>query len=103
MYVFRDSDLGRAVLMPFEPFGNAITAESAEELLRSAGGAVGVNALLLVLVVLLDANYVEAALSASRRRYAHVQRIRSGRLLGSTTRTCTGRSAAAVARDMKAR
>jgi len=87
VYAFRDSDVGRVVLRPFEPFGDAITAESWDELVRAAGGAIGVNALLLVLVVLLDANYVEAALSASRRRYAQIRRIRSGRLLGSTTKT----------------
>ena len=87
VYRFRDSDLGRAALAPFEPFGQAITADSADELLRAAGGAVGINALLLVLIVLLDANYVEAALSASRRRYTQIQRIRSGRLLGSTKRS----------------
>jgi hypothetical protein len=38
---------------------------------------------LLMIVILLDANYVEAALSASRRRYAQVQRIRGGSLLSS--------------------
>lgn len=87
VYAFRDSDVGRAVLRPFESFGNAMTAESPGDLARWAGEAAAFNLGLLLLVVLLDANYMEAALSASRRRYAQVQRIRSGRLLGSRTRS----------------
>lgn len=86
VYAFRDSQAARAVLWLFEPFGDAITAGSADELLRAAAAAVAINACLIVLLVMLEANYVEAALSASRRRYAQIQRIRSGRLLGSTTR-----------------
>lgn len=87
VYAFRDSDAGRAVLRPFESFGNALTSESAPELARWAGEAIAINAMLLVLVALLDANYLEAALSASRRRYAQIQRLRSGRLLGTRVRS----------------
>lgn len=87
VYALRDSDAGRAVLRLFESFGNAMTADSAQELARWAGEAVAINVILLVVVVLLDNNYMEAALSASRRRYAQIQRIRSGRLLGTPTRS----------------
>jgi hypothetical protein len=83
LYEFRDSHLGRSILAPFEPFGRAITARDSTELARSAGAAALIDLGLLAVVILLDANYVEAALAASRRRYAQIQRIRGGSLLGS--------------------
>jgi hypothetical protein len=83
LYEFHYSNLGQNLLAPFEPFGRAITAFDGDELARAGGAAVLIDAGLLVLVVLLDANYLEAATAASRRRYAQVQRIRSGSLLSS--------------------
>jgi hypothetical protein len=81
LYAFRDSDLGRNLLAPLDPFGRTITAFNASELLKSGGEAALVDLGLLVVLVLLDANYLEAATGASQRRYAQIQRIRSGSLL----------------------
>jgi hypothetical protein len=83
VYQFRYSDLGQNLLAPFDPFGRAITASDAGELARAGGEAVLIDLGLLLVVVLLDANYLEAATAASQRRYAQVQRIRGGSLLSS--------------------
>jgi hypothetical protein len=83
LYAFRYSDLGRNLLAPFDPFGRTITAFNAAELAQSAGEAALIDLGLLVIVVLLDANYLEAATAASQRRYAQIQRIRSGSLLSA--------------------
>ena len=83
LYEFRYSELGRNLLAPFDPFGAAITAVSWSDLARSAAAAALIDLGLLAVVVLLDANYVEAAIGASRRRYAQIQRIRGGSLLTS--------------------
>jgi hypothetical protein len=80
---FRYSELGTNLLMPFDPFGRTITAYDYSELASSAGEAALIDLGLLTIVVLLDAHYFEAALSASRRRYAQLQRIRGGSLLSS--------------------
>jgi putative ABC exporter len=81
---FRDTDIGNVVLSPFEPFGDAMTADSLVDFTSAAGEAIAIIIGLLLVVVLLDANYLEAALSASQRRYAQIQRIRGGSLLNSS-------------------
>lgn len=83
MYRFRTTDVGEKVLAPFVPFADAMTAGTAIELVLAGGEALVINGCLLALVILFDANYVEAAMGASRRRYAQIQRIRSGSLLSS--------------------
>lgn len=83
IYDFGQSDLGRNLLAPFEPFGRAITAYDATELAQAAGEAALIDAGLLVIVILLDQNYLEAATAASQRRAAQIQRIRSGSLLSA--------------------
>jgi hypothetical protein len=70
VYQLRDSQLGRNILAPFDPFARTITADDFGQLVESAGEATLIDIGLLMIVILLDANYVEAALSASRRRYA---------------------------------
>lgn len=80
---FRESDAGRAILRPFEPFADAMTARPGGEFLAGAAEAAAIDTGLLAIVVLLDANYLEAALAASQRRYAQIQRIRSGALLNA--------------------
>ena len=82
----RDSELGQKLLAPLEPFGRAMTAYDLDELGSAAGQAVLIDAGLLALVFLLDANYLEAAIGASRRRYAQIQRIRSGSLLAASVK-----------------
>lgn len=81
LYELRYSEIGQKVLAPFVPFGEAIAAETSSEVARWTLEALAIDAALLVLVLYLDTNYIEAALSASRRRYAQLQRIRSGSLL----------------------
>lgn len=83
LYQFGQSDLGRNLLAPFDPFGRAITAADGSELFQAAGEAALIDAGLLVIVLLLDQNYLEAATAASQRRAAQIQRIRSGSLLSS--------------------
>jgi len=50
-------------------------------MVQSAALALAVDGLLLVLVFALDGAYTEAAMSASTRRYAQLQRIRGGSML----------------------
>jgi hypothetical protein len=83
LYEFANSELGRNVLAPFDPFGRTITAADPLEFAQSAGEAALIDAGLLVIVVLLDQYYLEAAAGASARRSAQIQRIRSGSLLSS--------------------
>lgn len=75
------SAIGHIVLAPFEPFGNAMTATGASSLLKWCVYAALVDAGMLALVLILDSYYIEAAMGASERRYAKVQRIRSGSFL----------------------
>ena len=76
-----DSQLGYLLLLPFSFFGQAMTAQTLPILLRWAMPAVVIDATLLGLLLMLDANYLEAASVASERRYAQLQRIRSGSFL----------------------
>jgi hypothetical protein len=84
IYHFRNSQLGYTLLQPFEPFGDTIAASSRIGWAMPAAKAALTDAVLLGVVVLLDTSYLEAALSASQRRYAQLQRIRSGSLLSSS-------------------
>ena len=77
----RSSSIGQIIFAPFEPFGNAITANSAGALAVASFYALILIAAMVALVVLLDANYLEAAMVASQRRYEKIQRIRSGSFL----------------------
>lgn len=77
----RSSSVGQIIFAPFEPFGNAITASSAGSLAVASFYALILIAAMVALVVLLDANYLEAAMVASQRRYEKIQRIRSGSFL----------------------
>jgi len=83
VFAFRDSTLGEAILKPFDAFGRAMTAGDTPEFVGAALEAAAIDAGLIAIVMMLDANFVEAALAASRRRYAIMRRIRSGTLLGS--------------------
>jgi hypothetical protein len=76
---FRDSWAGWVVLAPFEVFTRSITATSLGgefALWLAAGGAI--NLLLAAVVLGLDANYLEASAHASQKKYAALQRWRSG-------------------------
>jgi len=75
------SPVGRVVLAPLEPFGNAITATRASELFKWAAYAAFLLVIVLAIVVVLDANYLEAAMAASQRRYEKIRKIRGGSFL----------------------
>lgn len=78
----RSSTAGFWLLAPLEPFSRAITAHRLlPDLLGWAGLALAVDAALLLLVVRIDVNYLEASLAASQRRYRQLQQQRrSGRV-----------------------
>ncbi|HSU66566.1 MAG TPA: putative ABC exporter domain-containing protein [Tepidisphaeraceae bacterium] len=83
VYRLRNTELGGNLLAPFDPFGRMITANTLDGFFPAAIEATLIDLGLLAIVVLLDANYLEAATGASRRRYAQLQRIRSGSLLSA--------------------
>jgi hypothetical protein len=64
------------VTQPLSWFVEAFLADSPAALARYAALAAGVNAALLGLVYLLDANHLEASALASARAYARLQRLR---------------------------
>ncbi|MDB5358356.1 MAG: hypothetical protein JWN24_4809 [Phycisphaerales bacterium] len=89
---FRDAPAVSIILAPLEPYAQAMTADGASALLKWSVYAVMLNAGLLVLVFLLDGYYVEAAMAASERRYAKIQRIRAGSFLSlGVSKTATWR------------
>ncbi len=77
----RASQAGAILFAPFEPFGRAISAQTVPELITSAAMASALLVGLVVLIVIFDANYLEAAMVASQRRYEKIQRIRAGSFL----------------------
>ena len=85
--LFRDTWGGRIVLVPFEVFARTMAAESlASEFLPWSGGALAIDLALLVLVLRLDADYLEAATTASQKRYENLERAKKGRIPTMTTR-----------------
>jgi hypothetical protein len=75
------SGIGYLVLAPFSCFAEAMTAPTLAELLHWGLPAITIDVALLALLLMLDANYLEAASVASERRYAQLQRIRGGSFL----------------------
>lgn len=75
------STIGGALLAPLQPFGNAITANGFPELLKWSVYSLFLVGVLVALVIVLDANYLEAAVAASQRRYDKIQKIRGGSFL----------------------
>lgn len=77
----RESWAGYLLLLPFEPFGRALGAESLfPELIIWGGCAAALNICLFLLIVRLDANYLEASVVGSQMIYQRIQRMRSGNL-----------------------
>ncbi len=85
----RDSTAGRVVLAPFAVFARVMTAPSVwPDLAQWAAVALGLLALLLTIVVLLDAHYLEVSAAAGQKLYDRVQRMR--RSGGPVLRTTGG-------------
>jgi hypothetical protein len=74
----RQNEAVRLLLTPMGWFIEAFTADSLPDFLLSAARCLGVNAVLLLVVFLLNSQYLEAAAAASERAYARLQRARSG-------------------------
>jgi hypothetical protein len=72
------SPVMQAVLAPLGWFVQTVQAQNVQDLLAYGARALAVNALLVVLVFALDADYLEASAAASERVYARIQRIRRG-------------------------
>ncbi|TVP48557.1 MAG: hypothetical protein EA350_03135 [Gemmatimonadales bacterium] len=67
----------RAVELALTPFTLAITAMTPEGLALGLAGATAVNGAVLGAILLLDANYLEAASRKGERRYSDLQRAQS--------------------------
>jgi hypothetical protein len=76
----RASPVGTALVTPFEPFGRTIAAETLVDFAIWGSAALGIVVVLLVVVLRLDANYLEAAAVASQKRYELMQRAKSGQM-----------------------
>jgi hypothetical protein len=88
---FRDSGGGRVVLAPFEVVGRTIGAESVGNLIGWAAVALGINGLLAILVIGMDAHFMEASVEATRRLSERRERARKGRLYGQSKTVGSGR------------
>jgi hypothetical protein len=68
---------GRTVLAPFAVFARVLVARNfLNEFLPWAAVAAGIDLSMALLVVLLDANYLEVAAAASAKRYDRISRFR---------------------------
>ncbi len=73
------NEVVRVLLTPMSWFVETLTAEHVwPDFVLGAARCLGVDAALLLVVFLLDAQYLEAAATASERAYARMQRVRSG-------------------------
>jgi len=82
---FRHSTAGTIVTAPFAVFTDLIAASEVN--LKFAGGlavALGINALLLLITIRLDANYLETSVRVSEKLYQRLLQMQSG---GSFFRT----------------
>jgi hypothetical protein len=76
---FRESQVGKVMLAPFDIYGHVVTAPSIfSRHALWALAAVCVNGALFLLVMRLDAQYMDAAATAGRLHYERIQRFRRG-------------------------
>jgi hypothetical protein len=88
---FRQTQAGTVLLAPFDVFGRILTAKHVvPEALPWIGGAIGINLILMLIVMQLDAHYMETAAGAGQRQYDRVQRIRRGGGFSMRTRVSAG-------------
>jgi hypothetical protein len=74
-----ETTIWQTILAPLRWLVETFTAERLwPDLMLAATRAVGVDLFLLVVVFVLDANYLETAAAAGERIYAKIQRLRSG-------------------------
>lgn len=68
----------RLFLAPFQPFARAYVADDAFELFAWGSAALLIVAAMFLLVMRLDADYLEAAAAAGERAYEQSERVRRG-------------------------
>lgn len=77
---FRQSAIGMVLLAPFDVFARAIWSERiVPDFLFWGGAALAIDAALVATTIRLDANYLEAAMQATERRYQRIALLRRGR------------------------
>lgn len=70
--------LVQVVLLPFEAFATLLQAKSLENLATCAAIGLALNTVVIALILWSDANFLEASLAASQKRYEMLQRARRG-------------------------
>lgn len=81
----RQTWTGAVVLAPFDVFGRVLAAERLfPDLVLWSAVAATMNAGMFLLIVRLDANYLEASVAGSQIIYQRLQRMRSGNLRHSS-------------------
>lgn len=79
MRQFADTPIGSTLLGPFKVLTRVMTASDlGAELWSWAAAAMAMNLVLVGVILLLDAQFVEAATGASERRYERLRRMRVG-------------------------
>ncbi len=78
----QESVVWKAVTYPLTFFFDAFLARTPLDLLRSAALGALVNLVLLAVLFLLDAQYLEASALASARLYSRLQQLRKNQLMG---------------------
>ena len=81
----------KILLLPFEPVGYIFTATSYLELLGWAGAAFVVNLAMVGVIIGLDAEYRDTAVSVSQRVYTRAARVRRGGFVGTSKTTANRR------------
>jgi hypothetical protein len=89
---FRGTRTGQIVLAPFDVFGRVLTAPGLVAALGHAALAVVVLAMLLTILMWLDAQYLESAATAGQRVYDRIQRMRRGGAISMRTQGGPGKS-----------
>jgi hypothetical protein len=84
----QDNEVVQTLLTPMRWFVETFTAERLwPDFVMGAARCLAVDAGLLLLVFLLDAQYLEASAAASERAYARLQRVRSGGAMAAAAGT----------------
>lgn len=78
------SPVGQVVLWPFMVFARALTALDYLSFARHAVFAVGINAILIAGILMLDADYYESSIDVARKNYDRLRRMRDGDFWGTT-------------------
>ena len=81
--------IGRTLLAPFSVFAHLLAAKTLLNFLKWAMVAAVIDSALVVVVLLLDTNYMETSAAVSARRYARLARVRRSGIAGLAKPTGT--------------